>query len=314
MKSRLYVGDRLFSYGFEDHPLSRDRYKFFLDLFRRDSGLARGLEVIGVDGLCSDDEILYLFHTRDYVEKVKRLSERGYGYIDYGDTPVFKGIYEVSLESVCVSCHGADYAFKFSGIAFNLAGGWHHAYRDRGGGFCVFNDIGVSIEYIRSRYGHDITFFYVDIDAHHGDGVYYSYEYDPKVYIFDIHEDGRFLYPGTGFSSERGRGEAFGTKFNVPLPPWSSDSELHRYIDECLEHLYRVGPDIILFQAGQDGLAGDPITHLSYTDEGYLDAVAKVFRAGKELGVGILFLGGGGYQPERVARNWVKVLRVAVNL
>lgn len=314
MKTRLYVGDRLFSYGFPNHPLSTKRYTKFMGLLRSDSSLMGLLDIVEVDGLCSDDSLLYLFHTPEYIDRARELSEQGFGYIDFGDTPAFKGVYEVALEAVCVSSLGLEFAYENKCIVVNLAGGWHHAYRDRGSGFCVFNDICVAIEYLRRRYGASIRFYYIDIDAHHGDGVYYSYESDPNVYIYDIHEDGRFLFPGTGSWLERGLGEAYGTKTNVPLPPWSGDGQLHRYIDKMVDDIARVGPDIIIFQAGQDGLEGDPITHLRYSDEGYLRAVRRVFSVGRELGIGTLYLGGGGYQPDRVARNWVEVLRIAVSL
>ncbi len=313
MRTRLYVGENLFKYGFENHPLSTKRYARFLELLENDAALKSSLEFFEVDGLCNE-RILRLFHTSEYIGRVKKLSERGYGYIDYGDTPVFKGIFEVSLASVCASVYGLDFAYNHRSIAVNLAGGWHHAYRDRGSGFCVFNDIGVSIEVLRSKYGNDLKFYYIDIDAHHGDGVYYSYESDPNVYIFDIHEDGRFLFPGTGGWMERGSGKAFGTKTNIPLPPWSGDEQLLSYIDNLIEDVFKVSPDVIVFQAGQDGLAGDPLTHLQYSDQGYLKAVERVFGVAKDLNIGILYLGGGGYQPNKVAENWIRVLRIAVNL
>jgi len=313
MRTRLYVGENLFRYGFENHPLSIKRYTRFLELLENDAALKSSVEFFDINGLC-DEKILRLFHISEYIERVRELSEKGYGYIDYGDTPVFKGIFEVSLASVCASVDGLVFAYNHHSIAVNLAGGWHHAYRDRGSGFCVFNDIGVSIEVLRSKYGNDLKFYYIDIDAHHGDGVYYSYESDPNVYIFDIHEDGRFLFPGTGSWMERGSGEAFGTKTNVPLPPWSGDEQLLPYIDKLVEDVINVSPDVIIFQAGQDGLSGDPLTHLQYSDEGYLKAVERVFRVAKDLNIGVLYLGGGGYQPEKVAENWIKVLRIAVSL
>ena len=95
-------------------------------------------------------------------------------------------------------------------------GGLHHARRDRAAGFCVFNDVGVVIETLRSKYG-IARIAYVDIDVHHGDGLYYPYESDPDLIFADLHEDGRYLYPGTGHANERGKGAAEGTKLNVPM-------------------------------------------------------------------------------------------------
>ena len=110
--------------------------------------------------------------------------------------------------------------------AFVPIAGLHHAARDRAAGFCVFNDCGVAIELLKRAGLKRIA--YVDIDAHHGDGVFYAFEDDPAVIFADLHEDGRYLYPGTGMAEEIGKGAARGMKLNVPLPPGADDQRVRR--------------------------------------------------------------------------------------
>ena len=107
---------------------------------------------------------------------------------------------------------------------FQPIGGLHHARRAGAAGFCVFNDCGVVIDTLRSEYGVQRV-AYVDIDVHHGDGLYYPFEADPDLVYADIHEDGHFLYPGTGHDHERGTGAAEGMKLNLPMQPGWGDKD-----------------------------------------------------------------------------------------
>ena len=106
---------------------------------------------------------------------------------------------------------------------------------------------------------------YVDIDAHHGDGVFYAFEDDPAVIFADLHEDGHYLYPGTGDATECGRGAAEGTKLNIPMAPGADDAAFARAWPRVITHLERHEPQFIILQCGADSLEGDPITHLRYT-------------------------------------------------
>lgn len=314
MRTFLYMDDIIFRYGFPDHPLSNRRYEIFRRLLD-ESELLSSDDLVILKSEVPGADLLLLFHDKSYVDRVRRMSDKGAGFLDYGDTPVFKGVYEVA--SACVYATVDAFKNVYMGdckFAIQLCGGWHHSRRNSAGGFCVFNDIGVAIEYLRKLYGGDIKFYYIDIDAHHGDGVYYSYESDPYVYIFDIHESGRYLYPGTGFEYEIGVGEGRGTKRNVPLSPHSGDSDLLSYIDEAYKFGVQVKPDIIVLQGGLDGLEGDPLTHLNYSVDGYIRAVEKIIDLSLDLGVGLVFLGGGGYQPELVAEAWLRILGVMVNI
>ena len=129
-------------------------------------------------------------------------SASGEGYLDGGDTPAFRGIFEAACDVVGASLVATDAVMAVSASrAFVPIAGLHHAGRAHAAGFCVFNDCGVVIEHLKRVHGL-ARIAYVDIDAHHGDGVYYGFEDDPALIFADLHEDGEFLYPGTGAAAK----------------------------------------------------------------------------------------------------------------
>jgi acetoin utilization protein AcuC len=254
-----------------------------------------------------------LFHSKEHVKYVELASRLGYGALDNGDTPAFKGVLEASQFAVGSTVLALERVMDGSlDHAFNPVGGLHHATRESSAGFCVFNDIGVIVEMLKSRYQMD-RILYVDIDVHHGDGVYYSYESDPGVFIFDVHEDGRFLYPGTGFSNEIGEGNAKGTKVNVPLAPGSGNAELVDQLPRLEEFARKARPGFIIFQCGADGLRGDPIAGLEFTSAAHREVGSLLHRLSHELCSGkLLALGGGGYVPQNCADAWISVVESLV--
>jgi acetoin utilization protein AcuC len=173
----------------------------------------------------------------------------------------------------------------------------------------VFNDCGVVAEQLRRRWGLKRV-AYVDIDAHHGDGVFYAFEDDPDMAFADIHEDGRFLYPGTGAPEETGRGLAHGTKLNIAMPPGAGDEAFWPAWERVEAYLEARRPEFILFQCGADSLQGDPITHLRYTEDAHAYAAARLAGLADRLCEGrLLGLGGGGYNRRNLARAWSRVVR-----
>ena len=194
--------------------------------------------------------------------------------------------------------------------AFVPIAGLHHARRDTAAGFCAINDIGILIEELRREH-HIRKIAYVDIDAHHGDGVFYEYEDDPDVYIVDIHEDGNYLYPGTGFSSESGTGKAKGTKLNLPLsPPHVHDEDFFSAWDKTESFLTSIQPEFIILQAGADSVFGDPITHMGLTPNAHSHATRQLCRIADEHCQGrLLITGGGGYNRQNIADTWPAVLQ-----
>jgi acetoin utilization protein AcuC len=293
----LCAGDPLRRYGFPDgHPLSVDRQQAFLDEAQRRSLL--GAVQLLAPRIASVDELVG-FHTRQYVDRVVRGSESGVGYLDYGDTPCFAG---TALDALSRVVAGQ------TARSFQPIGGLHHARRDAAAGFCVVNDIGVVIESLRREHGVQ-RIAYVDIDVHHGDGVYYTYEADPDLIVVDIHEDGNFLYPGTGHAFERGVGQAEGSKLNLPLAPGATDAQFLRAWGEAEEFLREQRPEFILLQCGADSLRGDPLAHLALTPKAHAHATERLCRLANELSGGrLMAFGGGGYNLGNIAHGWSAVL------
>jgi acetoin utilization protein AcuC len=289
------------------HPMNSSRTKLFAEWLGL-AGSALGIEL--VRPVPAREEDLLLFHTKEYVKRVKESSELGEGVLDAGDTPSFEGVYEASLFPVGSTLEGLRLILEGRlDHFFNPVGGLHHARRERAGGFCVFNDAAIAIASALSATGF-ARVAYVDIDAHHGDGVFYGFESDPRVIIGDIHEDGRFLYPGTGDAAETGSEGAVGTKMNVPLRPAAGDLDFMREFDRVEEFVRGFAPDLILLQCGADGLSGDPLTHLEYTSAAHAHASRKLHSLAHEVcGGRILAMGGGGYDPTNVLAAWSAVAR-----
>lgn len=306
MNVRVYYGEQLAAYGFgQGHPFGPDR----LDAFWREvvqQGLDRRID-IGAPVACLPAD-LALFHTAEYIERVRWQSASGTGYLDHGDTPAFQGIYEAAATVVGSVLDGLTHVLDGERVFVPIAG-LHHARRDSAAGFCVFNDIGVLIETLRQRHG-IMRVAYVDIDAHHGDGVFYAFEDDPELIFADIHEDGRFLYPGTGSAHETGKGKAQGAKLNIPLAPGADDAAFQRAWIQVEEFVRAGRPQFIILQAGADSIAGDPITHMQFTPAAHAHATARLCALADEFCQGrIIGLGGGGYDRSNLATAWSAVVR-----
>lgn len=299
-------GPEIAAYGFpEGHPFGPDRHAAFLEELERSPAFAR-LERL--EPVMASDEELLLFHTPAYIERVRQFSAAGGGFLDAGDTPAWPGVFEAAacvVGSTLLAVRRIVTAGPVRG--FVPIAGLHHARRDAAAGFCVFNDCGVAIEFARREFGMR-RIAYVDIDAHHGDGVFYAFEDDPDVAFADIHEDGRYLYPGTGRREETGTGAAHGTKLNIPLAPGADDAAFMQAWEEVEAHVAAARPELIILQCGADSLAGDPITHLSFTAAAHGHAAARLRVLAEGLCAGrVLALGGGGYDRGNLGRAWTRV-------
>ena len=303
----VVLGERLARYGFPGgHPFGPDRHGAFVREFE-----ARGLKsrVTLLEPVDARPEELLLFHTPGHLERVREQSELGTGMLDSGDTPAYRGVYEAAACVVGASLLAAEWIMAHPGArAFVPIAGLHHAARDRAAGFCVFNDCGVVIEALRRRHGLG-TVAYVDIDAHHGDGVFYAYEDDPAVVVADLHQSGESLYPGTGAADERGRGAAEGSKLNVPLAAGAGASEFERVWPAMLAHVERHAPEFIILQCGADSVEGDPLAHLRLPATAHGRAARELVALARRLGhARVLALGGGGYDRGNLGRAWSEVV------
>ena len=303
----VVLGEQLARYGFgAGHPFGPDRHAAFQRELEQ-----RGLtgRVTRLEPRSASREQLELFHTPEHVRFVMERSQSGTGTLDAGDTPVFRGVYEAAACVVGSSLAAAEWILDGAQRrAFVPIAGLHHAARDRAAGFCVFNDCGVVIEHLRRHHGLS-RIAYVDIDAHHGDGVFYAFEDDPELIIADLHESGQTLYPGTGSEQESGRGAATGTKLNVPLPAGADEHDFDAAWPVMRAHIERFAPEFVLLQCGADSIAGDPITHLRLSSDCHTRAARELAALADRLGHGrVLAMGGGGYDRGNLARAWSGVV------
>lgn len=302
------------AYRFNDsHPFNQTRLVLTVDLLRTIGALPEAAIVAPV---AAAEEALRAIHSPDYIAAVKALSEpkpaaewlrqAGRFGLDTEDTPYFPGMHEAAAAIVGGSVLAVDRVMRGEAAhALHLGGGLHHALREKGAGFCVYNDAAVAIERARRAYGARVL--YIDTDVHHGDGVQWSFYTEADVCTFSIHETGKYLFPGTGGVAERGDGHGFGSSINVPVDPYTEDESWM----ECFQTvLARVAahfkPDLIVSQHGCDAHAFDPLAHVHCSMEIYrampafIHQLAHTFCDGRWVA-----LGGGGYDIWRVVpRAW----------
>ena len=258
--------------------------------------------------------VLERFHEARYVEKVRRVGSGSETvYLDRGDTPGTPGCYDAAARIVGGAVRAAERVWEERRPGFHPAGGLHHAHPGGASGFCIFNDLAVAISGPLSA-GRRIA--YIDIDAHHGDGVMYGFYRSGRLLDIDFHQDGRTLFPGTGFPSEAGGGDGAGLKVNVPLPPGAGDTALlplfRRIVPPLLDQFR---PEMIVLQHGIDGHAGDPLAQLQYTPPAYAEIVRTLFDyATEHCARRLLVTGGGGYRAESVARVLARSGRLLAGL
>jgi acetoin utilization protein AcuC len=261
--------------------------------------------VVLIEPVPAAEDELALFHTPEYVNVVKALSrgEPGipgwkYGF-GPGDNPVFEGMFENGCISVGSTLGAAKLLAenKCDG-AFSLAGGLHHGGPDFVSGFCVFNDAAVAIQWLVN---HDFRVAYVDIDVHHGDGVQEAFYESDKVLTISFHQDGRTLFPGTGYVDEIGRGIGAGYSINVPLPAFTDDAAYLWAFEEIVPaSLDQFQADIVVTQLGVDTHYKDPLAQMMLSTSAH-EALYKLL---DQHSPRWLALGGGGYALDVVPRSW----------
>ena len=253
------------------------------------------------------DEELQLSHTPDYIDAVRILSAgetlstpaRQFG-LGIGDNPIFRGMDKISRLKTGGGLAGARLLLEGTcSVAFNFSGGLHHARPARASGFCIFNDVAVAIHWLLTQ-GQRVA--YVDIDAHHGDGVQFAFDDTDRVLTISLHQDGRTLFPGTGFVDETGHGQGEGYSVNVPLSPGIDDVTFVWAFRELVPPLVRrFAPDVLVTQLGVDTHYLDPLTGMGLTTAGHI----ALFRELAALTPGKwLACGGGGYNLDVVPRSW----------
>src|SRR6478735_8046804 len=298
------------------HPMAPIRVDLTMRL-ARSLGVFDSPDVRLVPGPTASDDELALVHTRGYIDTVRRLSDHpdevdlAHG-LGTADDPVFEGMHDASAHIVGATLEGARMIWRGEvEHALNVSGGLHHAMADTASGFCVYNDPAIAIGWLLANGAQRVA--YVDIDAHHGDGVQAAFWDDPRVLTISLHESPRTLFPGTGFSNETGGPDAPGLAVNVPLPPATADDGFLRAFHAVVPDLLRAfEPEILVSQHGCDSHFDDPLTNLMVSVDGQRAAHLALHDLSHELcGGRWLTTGGGGYAVfDVVPRTWTHLLAI----
>ena len=308
MKTAFIYSDQFarFNYG-ASHPLKPFRLKLTYELMKA----CHLLDVPDprlIEPKPADDIDLLTYHSREYIDFLDvannglHVAGGGAFGIGPGDNPIFPGMLDWSKLVAGASLKAAVLVDdNEAAIAFNIAGGLHHAHASRASGFCYINDPVLAIQLLVGR-GRRVI--YIDIDAHHADGVQEAFYSTDRVLTISLHETGSALFPGSGFEYETGEGAGRGYSVNVPLPPETDDELFVHAFTEVVPPLVDIfKPDVVVTQLGVDTFHNDPLAHLNITTDGFCRIVQMI----KAIAPKWLALGGGGYDMANVARAWTIV-------
>jgi acetoin utilization protein AcuC len=302
--TRIVYDERFARRGFTALRRTWNRYDQFLAVLGA-SPLRRQIPFMPAP-IATENEILEV-HAARYLDLVQHMDLTGTGRLD-GSTPAWCGMYERAERVVGASLLGADLVASGHAVhAFNPAGGQHHAHHDRGGGFCVFNDVVAAVRRFQRHGFRRIAV--LDIDGHHGDGTE-SLLIGEEVLTVSLHQFGERTYPGTGAATDAGTGHGRGFTLNLPLRRGSGDAGfLGVLADTALPLVRAYGPEVLIVEFGTDGHAADPLLRLRVSTRAYLTAARMVHALAHEVCQGrLLVVGGGGYDPEHVVRCWMLML------
>jgi acetoin utilization protein AcuC len=306
--------EALLGYNLGEHPLDPVRVELTMAL-ARSLGVLDRANVTVVPAPVADEAQLRLIHDAEYLAAVQKAPDdpyfHGYG-LNTPDNPVFPRMHDKSALVTGGSVRAAEAVWTGEALhAANIAGGLHHAMRDRAAGFCVYNDPAVAIARLLQLGAERVA--YVDVDVHHGDGVQAAFWDDPRVLTISLHESPLSLFPGTGFPSETGGAGAEGSAVNLALPPGTGDAGWHRAFHAVVPAVLRAfDPQVLVTQCGCDSHRSDPLADLALTVDGQRAAYLELRRLAHELcgGKWVVF-GGGGYGiVDVVPRAWTHLLAI----
>jgi len=293
------------SYG-PGHPLKVERLRLTMDLIE-EYGIFDTSSPPWVEAREAGEQDVMLIHSPEYLEVLKtansgRVPSQAWKYgLGSGDNPLFSGLYDWSLLVTGATLECIRQVLNENReIAFNIAGGLHHAMQHRASGFCYLNDPAIGIAKMVQD---GLRVVYLDVDVHHGDGVEAAFYNTDQVLTVSLHQHGHTLFPGTGFPDDIGQGPGRGYAVNVPLAPGTDDDLYIWVFMELVPPLvHAFDPDILVTQLGVDTLATDPLAGLNLTTDGFSQIVREI----KSWGLKWVALGGGGYNIMNVARAWTQ--------
>ncbi len=306
-KSILMYSDKFNDFKFSPgHPFSSARSSLVFKLLERyNLTNLPNTQILEPEPL--EKETLLAFHDQKYIYYLEMASQGAFipKMLEYGlgtgDNPIIKGLLEYSLLASGATIMGVDILHNHPNVnlVFSPTGGFHHGGPDFAGGFCYVNDIVLGIKYLLQK---GLRTLYIDIDAHHGDGVQFAFYDDPRVLNISIHESGRTLFPwNSGFENELGEGAGYGYNINIPLSPGTEDTiykEAFKRVAIPLAESFKA--DVCVASIGVDTMYTDPLSHLSLTNNVYVDTILEIRKMSPKL----MMLGAGGYNSDNIARDW----------
>jgi acetoin utilization protein AcuC len=297
----------------EGHPFRGDRFVNAMEFFENQGVLnLRDFDLIQPQPARRED--LLRVHDEGYVDLIFRLAEENKPY-DI-ETPVSPEILEAALliSGSAIEC-GRAVLENRAKRAVSIGGGYHHAGRNFGGGFCLFNDVAVLAEYLRAKYGVE-RFLILDHDVHFGNGTSDIYYRDPTVLYISLHQDPRTIYPGTGFTWQIGEGKGEGYNVNVPLPPGTSDGTYLYALNEIFVPLAEeFKPQIIIANGGSDPHFADMLGDLGLTVKGFFELASVVRQTADKVCDGkLVLMPGSGYNPKVLPLCWYALVAGIIGL
>jgi acetoin utilization protein AcuC len=295
------------------HPFKGDRFVNAMQFFK-EKALFELPNVILQEPQPATTQDLLRAHSSTYVNLISQLAKENMPY-DI-ETPVSSQIYEAAMLIIGGAITAGESICK--GIvnrAIALGCGYHHAGKDYGGGFCLFNDVAILTEFLREKYRMQRV-LNLDYDVHFGNGTSDIFYSDPNFLYISIHQDPRTIYPGTGFIDQIGRGPGEGYNVNIPLPPGTSDQTyLYAVNDIFVPLAEEFKPDIILANGGSDAHFADTLGQLQLTSQGYFqlsNIIAKV--SDRVCNSKLVLMVGSGYNPVVLPTCWYALAAGVVGL
>ncbi len=316
-RPRVEWAPEMLRYDFgRGHPMAPDRLALTIDL-AAELGLLEHVDLVAAE--IADDELLATVHEPAYVAAVRRAADEGVRDEARGlgtaDDPLFPSMHEASARVVQGTVDAALAVWRGQRThAVNITGGMHHAMPGAASGFCVYNDVAVAIRAMLAEGAERVA--YVDVDAHHGDGVQAVFWDDPRVLTVSMHESGRSLFPGSGHPDETGGAGAPGSAVNLPLPAGVGDAGWLRAFDAVVPAVVRAfRPQVLVTQHGCDTHGLDPLSNLRVSVDAQVLVARRLDELAHELTDGRwVAVGGGGYAIiDVVPRAWARLLAVAAH-
>ncbi|MES0326361.1 MAG: histone deacetylase [Candidatus Bathyarchaeia archaeon] len=296
-----------FGYG---HPFSGSRFSDYIQILK-EKKIHEHPNVTSFQSEAAVDNNLLLAHSKEYIEFVETQADLGL-YLS-PDTPVTPRIVEAARYIVGGAVKAAELANTGYSLVDSVGGGLHHAGRDYGGGFCVFNDVAICALALLENYGFDRVLI-LDTDVHTGNGTMDIFWNDPRVLFVDLHQDPRTIYPGKGFLDEIGEADGRGYTVNIPLPRYTGDQDYLYALDRVFKPLVeQFEPQVIIRNGGSDPHFGDRLGSLNLSYKGLHNISATVREAALEIGASVINMSCSGYNSETVAKGWYAILAGLIN-